>query len=114
MIRLFLPMQYTATLSPQAGHASGHRLYDALMRHIDLDLTTWNYTSFKLHLLTLSPAEQKSICAAKQASLTSYRKHLIQLEQNLGHRDQTGTREMMQAGGDLDELSRVEHDIHNL
>lgn len=107
-------MQYTATISPAAEHVSQHRLYDALMRHIDLDLTTWNYTQFKLHLLTLSPDEQKRVCALKQASLASYRKHLIQLEQNLGHQSQGDARQMMQAGGDLEELSRVEHDIHNL
>ena len=43
-----------------------------------------------------------------------YRKHLVQLEQSLGGHEQRDARDMMQAGGDLDALNRMEQEMQNL
>jgi hypothetical protein len=107
-------MQYTALSTPPAGFTSQHRLYDTLMQRIDPDLVTWNFTGFKMSLLTLSPQEQQKLVDAKQASLMKYRKQLVQLESSISHPEDQSTRELMQAGGDLDALARIENEIHTL
>lgn len=107
-------MQYTALPTAPAGFTSAHRLYDTLMQRIDLDLVTWNFTGFKMSLLTLSPKEQQAQVDAKQASLMRYRKQLVQLESSISHPEDEPTRALMQAGGDLDALARIENEIHTL
>lgn len=107
-------MTYAALPAAPAGYVSKYRLYDALMARIDLDLVTWNYPSFKMSLLTLSPKEQAEQVATKQASLMRYRKHLVQLEQSLAGAEQAEARTMMQAGGDLDALAQVEQEIQTI
>lgn len=107
-------MVYTALSTAPAGFQSQHRLYDTLMQRIDIDLVTWNFPSFKLSLLALSPAEQEQRVAAKKASLMQYRKQLVLLEQSLSGYEQQDARDMMQASGDMDALTRVEQEIQTL
>lgn len=107
-------MTYVPSPTAPTNYHSEHRLYDAVMARIDLDLVGWNYQAFKFHLLTLPPDEQKRLTEAKQVSLMEYRKHLVRLEQSLSSHEQADAKNFMQASGEISTLDAIEHQLTSL
>ncbi|PIV90036.1 hypothetical protein COW46_04030 [Candidatus Gracilibacteria bacterium CG17_big_fil_post_rev_8_21_14_2_50_48_13] len=107
-------MTYVPSPSAPADYISEHRLYDAVMARIDLDLVGWNYQAFKFHLLTLPPEEQKRLTDAKHVSLMEYRKHLVRLEQSLSGHEQGDAKNFMQTSGEISTLDAIEDQLTSL